>query len=772
MDQALRVLPQASSIVAFHLLDSLRDLRLPESGVEPLEQFLLGQAEPYHKALAAALLLRHGRAPSDDALATLPMDMVVDALPRTEPGFEFVLQRYRIVPEAGEALVYALAQGCNADDLFQLLDGSPREEYRRSLAGLGKQWRFDRSAVLKVKEQGSARRLLREALSAAGESDHLANPGFPLILAQIHSDRERITKLLKVTEEREANGLGAPPGETNLLLACVLALYRDSACLSYLPAKPEVYDLWRCLTQRPWRGREIDQDVAALLGRQDPDTILSGLRRALSSEWAYFTYPFFVLAARGIPGRHEVLEEALRGEYGDGVADEAADAEKLIHRDPEAMEGLLEGWRQTPPSPPLLHILGGYPTEGVVQFLLEHFEAYMSQPYSRYLVETMAEVASPRFLEPLVREWREEEVIMGRTIWLLAELHGMEEDEEIRRIPKGPLDDEQLRDAFRDSESLAEALRQMPTALPLRCTGCSRTYRYKLERVYLGKRAEDTTIGQIVQCKGCGSLETCEITDETLSSLTAELMRLNVLADLQPDGGKADTFIMQQPLAITAAGKSFRSLSEAYQFLLKAVEREPEKAELHRRLGSILRNGLRPDLALPYYREAVRLDPKDIEAVHCLADVLLNQAHYQEAISYTEALVSLCRDPGLDEGLCREFFGSLLALAREIEEKTGHRIALFPPPEEHPERQQGGEDGAILELFTLDLANPRELEQAYQLFRHGSPPKGLLDQGWRRSETDSWQPAPTEPFRGRKAGRNEPCPCGSGKKYKRCCGRR
>jgi len=24
---------------------------------------------------------------------------------------------------------------------------------------------------------------------------------------------------------------------------------------------------------------------------------------------------------------------------------------------------------------------------------------------------------------------------------------------------------------------------------------------------------------------------------------------------------------------------------------------------------------------------------------------------------------------------------------------------------------------------------------------------------------------------GRKIGRNEPCPCGSGKKYKHCCGR-
>lgn len=32
--------------------------------------------------------------------------------------------------------------------------------------------------------------------------------------------------------------------------------------------------------------------------------------------------------------------------------------------------------------------------------------------------------------------------------------------------------------------------------------------------------------------------------------------------------------------------------------------------------------------------------------------------------------------------------------------------------------------------------------------------------------------APTEPIRREKIGRNEPCPCGSGRKYKKCCGAR
>ena len=32
-------------------------------------------------------------------------------------------------------------------------------------------------------------------------------------------------------------------------------------------------------------------------------------------------------------------------------------------------------------------------------------------------------------------------------------------------------------------------------------------------------------------------------------------------------------------------------------------------------------------------------------------------------------------------------------------------------------------------------------------------------------------PSQQQVVRGKKVGRNEPCPCGSGKKYKRCCGR-
>ena len=47
------------------------------------------------------------------------------------------------------------------------------------------------------------------------------------------------------------------------------------------------------------------------------------------------------------------------------------------------------------------------------------------------------------------------------------------------------------------------------------------------------------------------------------------------------------------------------------------------------------------------------------------------------------------------------------------------------------------------------------------------------DDGWLSArEMDEWFGRPATGPAPRPVGRNDPCPCGSGKKYKRCCGRR
>ena len=347
----------------------------------------------------------------------------------------------------------------------------------------------------------------------------------------------------------------------------------------------------------------------------------------------------------------------------------------------------------------------------------------------------------------------------------------MEGDATIQHIPRETEEGHDLSEALEDPDEFMEALQKKRLPLPLRCTTCKRTYRYHLERVYLGKRAKDVTIGQIVECKGCGLLETHEITDESISSLSLELLRFSVLARLPGDSGPPDTPLIGQPVAITAAGKTFHSVSEAYHFLVKEVEREPDNAELHRRLGNIFRNGLRPDLAMPHYQEALCLDPKEIDSVYSIAAILVEQERYQEAVSYVETLVTLCRDPQLDEGLGRDIFGSLLDLVAEIKAKIGYNIELLSPSEEYLDIKKESKEPVSLELLTLDPGKPGDYEQMYHLFRHGSLPKGRPEHRWEEPEFESWPPASTEPIRVNKIGRNDTCPCGSGKKYKRCCGR-
>jgi hypothetical protein len=72
-----------------------------------------------------------------------------------------------------------------------------------------------------------------------------------------------------------------------------------------------------------------------------------------------------------------------------------------------------------------------------------------------------------------------------------------------------------------------------------------------------------------------------------------------------------------------------------------------------------------------------------------------------------------------------------------------------------------------------ELAGGLSLEEAYlvksalndRLARHGLPPAFFTEAG--EEPEDTWEEKPAQPA---KAGRNEPCPCGSGKKYKKCCG--
>ena len=87
---------------------------------------------------------------------------------------------------------------------------------------------------------------------------------------------------------------------------------------------------------------------------------------------------------------------------------------------------------------------------------------------------------------------------------------------------------------------------------------------------------------------------------------------------------------------------------------------------------------------------------------------------------------------------------------------SGDDRPLGPRPvESRPPAAVDTDSGASLEQFTRDVRRKKERELAHVQ---------MAGAGDARAEVK-------QVIRGQKIGRNEPCPCGSGKKYKKCCGR-
>jgi len=474
-----------------------------------------------------------------------------------------------------------------------------------------------------------------------------------------------------------------------------------------------------------------------------------------------------------------------------------AAARALIAEAPLVSQHMLDYYRDPLPDPTDLMILAVMPTPEVEDFFLTHFDHYMRHPWSETFVEILESIASKRFLEPLMAEWRPGELALSRAITFIATLHDVQDP---RLQPMQQTFHERHRHVERlqqqaqtkPEQALQELLtHHAPFALPLRCTTCGKTYHYELKKIYLtSKRREDLMIGQVIQCKGCESIETYELSPAAALPLSAEIIRFGLLAQLRKSQGQddaqsqlPDTPLIPGTPQLMAGGRRFHTIGAAYHYLEQELDKHPTSAELHRRLANVLKNGDRPDLALPYYYKAIELDPGESESLYNLVEVLVEQERYREAIPHVEALVQCCREGQMEEDFRRHLFGWLLEQTTVIEQHTQHRIALFPTPGKQGTGtldKVGEKDPAIVYLTSFDLTDADDFEDVYQTFRTGHVPETSRHspERIRRSgrgqvltlpETEHVRVLPAH-TRQQKVGRNAPCPCGSGKKYKKCCG--
>ena len=85
-----------------------------------------------------------------------------------------------------------------------------------------------------------------------------------------------------------------------------------------------------------------------------------------------------------------------------------------------------------------------------------------------------------------------------------------------------------------------------------------------------------------------------------------------------------------------------------------------------------------------------------------------------------------------------------------------------------------------LEIRDTQKGGPEDEEGVVEFcahFRHKGETHAHVERAsFRRDEDGAWiyvdgeSPKPEQRVTGPKVGRNDPCPCGSGKKYKKCCG--
>jgi tetratricopeptide (TPR) repeat protein len=356
----------------------------------------------------------------------------------------------------------------------------------------------------------------------------------------------------------------------------------------------------------------------------------------------------------------------------------------------------------------ILFALKDIPEEKTADLILLHWDKLWSigkEP----LLYALEGVASKRFIEPLRKELREGEELEEEVFYLLCHLHGVN-DILLPQIEKNLA--EKKKQLEKTSESMQKngsaALRQNTAKVELRCRRCGKSYHYKVGNIYILRGEEEKPkIGDKIICKNCKAINQYEITNSGHLAITSQLILTTALVEEgQLKPGEGPIQFAQAGL-MDGRRMSMDKMLEYYQ---KEIQKSPEDPSLKVGYGNVLIKAGMEDEAVRQYQEALRLDPLAVEAYASLGEFESDKGNPSGAYEYFR--------------------------------KAAERIHT----------------GHYYRTKEID-----QLKEAVILNRdHFAEVLG---------KTSEWVSGPPSPgiIKREKVGRNAPCPCGSGKKYKKCC---
>ncbi len=239
-----------------------------------------------------------------------------------------------------------------------------------------------------------------------------------------------------------------------------------------------------------------------------------------------------------------------------------------------------------------------------------------------------------------------------------------------------------------------------------------------------------------IRCKGCNAAEQLDFPNHRIPVLLqAQLIAASVVpADSVPEKSPINYGIYEM-----FDGTRPRSAIHAEEHLLDLIETGTgDVAFLWDRLGNIYERGGRADLAAIAFEEAIRIDTRQFESLYSLGMLLTDVGALDDGgYLLRRAFACAAGYRRLDAPTQRA------AVAEALERLAGLHIPIWPTADEVSLSGDGVWRGSQPDV---NLSTNAGLEQAAD-----------------------WILA-SHPVLQRKVGRNNPCPCGSGKKYKRCCG--
>lgn len=348
-------------------------------------------------------------------------------------------------------------------------------------------------------------------------------------------------------------------------------------------------------------------------------------------------------------------------------------------------------------------------TEAWVQPLVKAYPT-MRNEWLETWCEAAQAIPHEAFVEVLEPELKREHPMIDRTFTILCAVLGLEHPQ-LAAVRKRV-----LKRKTKTSQRLDDMLAAPESLIvDMKCSACGDQNRYTVRHVIISpEKPEDPPyIADELTCHSCGESETLSPTAMGRLAITAELMRLTASGKPVKDDGGPLEFVSAQLF-----DGRIMSLGASIDLYRGLVAKNPRNVETLLGLANCYQSVEKLKEASKWFQKCLDVEPACIEAAYVLAVIQADTGNTHGAfktLARTLKLRKHWRFYRTHEDRRHELIGAFFKLYGDMSEEEGHAIA--------------------------------------------APDFG------------SAQPTPFSSVPPVSIPRNAPCPCGSGKKHKKCCGR-